>query len=485
MPSIAAGANVSGTFTYQDSVTVQAAEGYARFECPIGTIVAEFSGSRTFGPYDTTTYKITSLKGALYYETADGNKISNVTLDGSSGALAANGGRLSGLIGTPAANAKIFSGAGTAISLGTTIVTQHPARRSSFSAVKLVYGNWDTSGTITVTTCRVSPTPTHTDLGSTTTWTTVTLPSSGVVPQASGTGNDIVPGMLVSNVIPVASVARSDDTTKTALLQCRSYFAAAASGLSLGGTDIANFNASSAANGMQFAARTPAGDATATFTSTQQPLEAGSWIVPAGVIFYYPGVRSVTLAAAGDSLQKGHLTTGSATGWVERLANKLSTNAIEVSPCIWAWTGQTHAASISIARSVVSNLKPNYLVFAAWSPNDASAGSHTQAIFDAGLARALDLIEFCRQNGVQPVLMTAMPWNSLNASENTRRQTLNATIRTLANVAVIVDAASVLEDPANTKNLLAAYDSGDGLHPNDAGHEAVATAARTAIGLLL
>ena len=30
----------------------------------------------------------------------------------------------------------------------------------------------------------------------------------------------------------------------------------------------------------------------------------GSWIVPAGVIFYYPGVRSITLASAGTSLQR-------------------------------------------------------------------------------------------------------------------------------------------------------------------------------------
>jgi lysophospholipase L1-like esterase len=31
----------------------------------------------------------------------------------------------------------------------------------------------------------------------------------------------------------------------------------------------------------------------------------------------------------------------------------------------------------------------------------------------------------------------------------------------------------VLGDPANPSTLLAAYDSGDGLHPNDAGHAAL------------
>jgi hypothetical protein len=314
--------------------------------------------------------------------------------------------------------------------------------------------------------------------------TGLTYTFGAYVPASTGTGNGIVPSLYATGILTIPSLARTDDTTKTALLQCRTYFAAAASGLSLGGTDIATFNASSAANGMQFAARTPAGDATATFTATQQPLEAGSWIVPAGVIFYYPGVRSITLASAGDSLQKGHLTTGSATGWVERLSNKLSNTTTEVSPCIWAWTGQTHAASVAIARNIVATLKPNYLVFAAWSPNDAAAGSHTQAIFDAGLARALDLLEYCRQNGVRAVIVTCAPWTSLNAAESTRRQALNATIRSLSSVATIVDAAAVLEDPANTKNLLAAYDTGDGLHWNDAGHEAVAVAAKASIGSL-
>jgi hypothetical protein len=31
----------------------------------------------------------------------------------------------------------------------------------------------------------------------------------------------------------------------------------------------------------------------------------------------------------------------------------------------------------------------------------------------------------------------------------------------------------VLEDPANPEELLPAYDSGDHLHPNDAGYQAI------------
>lgn len=488
--------------------------------------------------------------------------LQNVAQDPTTGQQYAGGSPVSGAgNGQIAAINKIFSGAGTAISSGTTIVTQHPARRTSFTGAKLVYGNWSTAAAISISAAVAYPTATHQEAAAPTTSTShsvgtlsgvvitgtagqfsctaassllqvgMQLPISGTaggtgsitgysnpttyyviatngsttftlsatpggvpitttagtptgltysfaayLPAATGSGNDIVPSLYVTGMLPITSLARTDDTTKNALLQCRTYFAAAASGISLGGTDIATFNASSAASGMQFAARTPAGDATATFTASQQPLEAGSWIVPAGVIFYYPGVRSITLASAGDSLQKGHLTTGSATGWVERMAGLLCTATVEVSPCVWAWTGQTHAASIAIARNIVATLKPTYQVFASWSPNDAAAGSHTQAIFDAGLARALDMIEFCRQNGVKPVIVTCAPWTSLTQAESDRRRALNVTLRSLSNVARIVDAATVLEDPANTKNLLAAYDTGDGLHWNDAGHAAVAVA---------
>lgn len=479
MPILSQGASIDLAVNGDSTLTLQSpVGGFVTVENPVGTVIWRGGQSSRQIDVKSGTVRITAnTRDVDYALNTDPLNGIPVLYDPLTGQMSANGSPVSGAGNSAAAISKIFSGAGTAISLNTTIVTQHPARRASFSAVKLVYGNWSTSGTITVTTCRVSPTPTHQNDGSATTWTTIVLPSAGVVPQASGTGNDIVPGILVSDVIPVASVARTDDTTKNALLQCRSYFAAAASGISLGGSDIAAFNASSAASGMQFAARTPAGDATATFTASQQPLEAGSWIVPAGVIFYYPGVKSITLASAGDSLQKGHLTTGGATGWVERMAGLLCTSTVEVSPCVWAWTGQTHAASISIARSLITTLKPTYLVFAAWSPNDAAAGSHTQAIFDAGLARALDLIEYCRQNGVKPVIVTCMPWNGLTQAESDRRRALNATLRTLSNVARIVDAAAVLEDPANPKNMVSWGDSGDGLHPNDAGHAAVATAA--------
>lgn len=91
MPSIANGASATGTLGYADSVSVDAGGGFARFECPLGTIVSEFRGARTFGPYSSATYKITSLQGAIYYEVADGARSASVVADASTGALLQNG----------------------------------------------------------------------------------------------------------------------------------------------------------------------------------------------------------------------------------------------------------------------------------------------------------------------------------------------------------------------------------------------------------
>ena len=72
MATITSGNTATGTLGVTDSVTIST-RGAARFECPTGTRIAEFSGTRTFGPYDNLTYTITAVAGPLEYEVADGS----------------------------------------------------------------------------------------------------------------------------------------------------------------------------------------------------------------------------------------------------------------------------------------------------------------------------------------------------------------------------------------------------------------------------
>ena len=57
-----------------------------------------------------------------------------------------------------------------------------------------------------------------------------------------------------------------------------------------------------------------------------------------------------------------------------------------------------------------------------------------------------------------------------------RHQAVNAWVRTSGAFDGVVDFDRATRDPANPLRLLPAYDSGDHLHPSDAGYAAMANA---------
>jgi lysophospholipase L1-like esterase len=64
-------------------------------------------------------------------------------------------------------------------------------------------------------------------------------------------------------------------------------------------------------------------------------------------------------------------------------------------------------------------------------------------------------------------------WSQANGD---KRNAVNDWIRTSGVYDAVIDFAAVVADPADPDKLAAAYSSGDGLHPNDAGHTAMAAA---------
>lgn len=82
--------------------------------------------------------------------------------------------------------------------------------------------------------------------------------------------------------------------------------------------------------------------------------------------------------------------------------------------------------------------------------------------------------------GIKVIACTLTPWKS-NASWSSGFQTVTDTVNTwilatAANVDYPIDAYTALEDPGNADTLLAAYDSGDGLHLSTAGETALGAA---------
>jgi len=61
-----------------------------------------------------------------------------------------------------------------------------------------------------------------------------------------------------------------------------------------------------------------------------------------------------------------------------------------------------------------------------------------------------------------------------SAAGEARRQAVNAWIRSAGAFDAIIDFEQVTRDPAHPDHLLPAFDSGDHIHPNDAGYKAMA-----------
>jgi lysophospholipase L1-like esterase len=66
------------------------------------------------------------------------------------------------------------------------------------------------------------------------------------------------------------------------------------------------------------------------------------------------------------------------------------------------------------------------------------------------------------------------PYGVFTPENEAKRQAVNQWTRTTREYDAIADYDVALRDPSNPIQLLPAYDVGDGIHPNDAGHEALA-----------
>jgi len=80
------------------------------------------------------------------------------------------------------------------------------------------------------------------------------------------------------------------------------------------------------------------------------------------------------------------------------------------------------------------------------------------------------------QQGAKIYGGTILPFEGASywdAAAEMKRQTINAWIRTSGMFDAVIDFDAVIRDPSAPSHILAAFDSGDHLHPNDAGYAAM------------
>lgn len=224
-----------------------------------------------------------------------------------------------------------------------------------------------------------------------------------------------------------------------------------------------------------------------------------SWPFLTGVDVQSPG--GTTVVVFGDSTVDGDgSTTDANKRWPDFLAHRLNSDATRVGIANLGLIGNRlladspgdgdfgHAlgrAGVDRLASDLERLPPVSCVILRIGVNDIGfPGSFAPK--DAPMA-ADKLIEGYRlaaatahSKGARVVGTTITPFEGTkfegyySPAKDRVREEVNAWMRSTRDLDGVIDADEVLRDPAHPSKMLAAFDSGDHLHPNDAGNERLA-----------
>jgi lysophospholipase L1-like esterase len=202
-----------------------------------------------------------------------------------------------------------------------------------------------------------------------------------------------------------------------------------------------------------------------------------------------------TIVALGDSITDGVTSTwGANRRWPDHLGQRLRANTQVPDYGIVN-------AGISGNRILLDSNYPHYDIFQGSGRNALSRlsydvldrpGARTMIVLlgindiqqtphqsdpEAIIAGLSQLVTQAEARGLRTVGATIMPWEgwgSYNQELENTRLAVNKWIRTGGAFDAVADMDAATRDPANPHRMLAAYDSGDHLHPNDAGDRAMA-----------
>jgi len=196
------------------------------------------------------------------------------------------------------------------------------------------------------------------------------------------------------------------------------------------------------------------------------------------------------VVAFGDSITDGYGSTSNANHrWPNYLDNRVQSDvedlgrASVVNAAIagnrWIYDGVGPAgvtrfahdvAGVSGATHVMILLGINDIGIGEQIPQQNVSADQIIAAMQATIAHA-------KARGIKIYLGTITPYNGASyydAAGEMKREAVNAFVRSANGADGVLDFDQVVRDPSNPTALLPAYDSGDHLHPNDVGYQAMA-----------
>ncbi|HWG24657.1 GDSL-type esterase/lipase family protein [Actinospica sp.] len=194
-----------------------------------------------------------------------------------------------------------------------------------------------------------------------------------------------------------------------------------------------------------------------------------------------------SVVALGASITDGYVSTVDGNDrWTDVLASRLNSAGDTIGVLNEGISGNRllvdgagQSALNRFARDVLGQPGVRWVIFSDDPINDLGSTSPqpTSAQLISGIQQ---LITAAHQNGIKFICSTLTPYQGAgywNQSGETARDAIDTWIRSgSSGCDGVIDQDTATHDPSNPTWYLSAYDSGDHLHPNDAGYQAIGNA---------
>lgn len=221
----------------------------------------------------------------------------------------------------------------------------------------------------------------------------------------------------------------------------------------------------------------------------------GSFASPGQSGYYLSGINvtsdaGAVVACMGDSITDGlDSTADKARRWPDRLADRMATSRPNVGVIDAGITGNAltvdgpstfgPAATARFQRDVLSRPGVRWVILLEGindiiGSTDATAASTAQAMIQG----YREMVDQAHDAGIRVIGATLLPFGGADpqyytATRDNVRQTVNDWIRTSGAFDDVIDFDAVMRASGSANKLKPAFDSGDHIHPNDAGYQAM------------
>jgi lysophospholipase L1-like esterase len=309
----------------------------------------------------------------------------------------------------------------------------------------------------------------------------VAIPSSSPPEIVPGSDQALTFGGKPTVNIPIGAVVLSDPVT----LQVPAFSDLAISLYLPHHTTNSTITEHSVAE--QFSYISPAGDFSGAI-SIPFPTPISNWFYLTGVEVM-PSLPAISVVVLGDSITDGDGSTIDANNrWTDLLAANLknyfpflsfsvANQGISGNGLLGEVIGPNALARFD--RDVLSQAGARYLIVEE-GLNDIGASVFNRSLkvsADQIIFGLTQLIQRGHEQGLKVFIATLTPIQGsvyYTTGNEVQRQTVNLFVRSSGTADAVLDFDQAVRDPNNPAQLLAAYDSGDHLHPNDAGYQAIA-----------